>query len=155
MPTSRAVFVALGSNLGDREANLEAAVRDIKTSGLITDVAVSTWWETEPVGPVAQGTYLNGALKGRSHAKPHALLDFLLRIESELGRVRTVRYGPRTIDLDLLMVGSETVDDNRLTLPHPEMTGRRFVLDPLNQIAPEAIHPTTGLTVAALLENLQ
>jgi len=148
------VYIALGANLGDREATLSAAVDGLRASGLFDSIRVSSWWETEPVGPVPQGSFLNGAVHAWSTAAPQRILDELLAIETRLGRVRTVRWGPRTIDLDLLMVGELIVNTETLTLPHPEMTRRRFVLDPLAEIAPDAQHPS-GPTIAELLEDLE
>ena len=136
------VFIALGSNLGDRRANLEGAVAALARSPAFTLVRVSPWIETEPVGgPPGARRYLNGALQGRWRGSPPALLALLFATEEAFGRrrARGERNAPRTLDLDLLLYGSARIDSARLTVPHPRMTQRAFVLVPLAEIAPDTV----------------
>jgi 2-amino-4-hydroxy-6-hydroxymethyldihydropteridine diphosphokinase len=132
-------YVGLGSNLGDREATIRAAV-----AALPGVVAVSELRETEPVGVTEQPAFLNGAARLATELSPRELLDALLEIERGLGRERRVRWGPRTIDLDLLLYGGETVDEPGLTVPHPSLHERRFALEPLAELDPELVVPGRG-----------
>jgi len=147
-----AVFLGLGSNLGDRRAQLETAVDRLEERGVAV-AARSALYLTEPVGGPPQGWFLNQVIGAAATLPPEALLDVCLGIERELGRRRTVSEGPRTLDLDLLLYGSEVRRTVELTLPHPRMHERRFVLVPLVQIAPGAVHPVLGLTAAEMLER--
>jgi 2-amino-4-hydroxy-6-hydroxymethyldihydropteridine diphosphokinase len=147
-------FVGIGSNLGDRETHLRAALEALATEDGIDVVAVSRLRETEPVGPVEQGPFLNGAVQVTTELLPCELLARLLNIEERLGRVRGERFGPRTIDLDLLVYGDEIVDEPGLTLPHPRLHERRFALEPLAELAPAVIVPGRG-PVSALLAELE
>ena len=149
-------YIALGSNLGDRRATLERAVRDINGLEMTRVVAQSTLIETDPVGPVAQGRYLNGVIHVQTQLTPRALLGSLLAIEAELGRDRLgdLRWGPRTADLDLLIFGDLQIDEPGLHVPHPRLAERRFVLEPLCEIAPELVVPGLGKTVRELLDAL-
>jgi 2-amino-4-hydroxy-6-hydroxymethyldihydropteridine diphosphokinase len=150
--------VALGSNLGssigDREANLRAAVN--RVDGLGKVLAVSSFYETEPVGYVSQPRFLNGALLLETELEPLELMRGLLGVERAMGRDRTgaIAKGPRVIDLDLLLYGAAVMDTDELKLPHPAMQEREFVLGPLAEIAPEMLHPVLGLTVVQMLERL-
>ena len=155
--------IALGSNLvssfGDREANLIEAVRLIRPLGEVT--AVSSFYDTEPVGYLDQPIFLNAALLLETELEPLTLLRELLMVEKAMGRDRsiTVAKGPRVIDLDLLFyVGSDghqlVMNSEELVLPHPEMQGRRFVLEPLAEIAPGMVHPMLKLTVREMLDRL-
>jgi len=145
-------YLGLGSNLGDRRLNLEHAVDLLRSSSRLEVVRASSWIETEPVGGPPQERYLNGALEVRTHLGPRGLLDHILAVEDALGRVRTVRWGPRTIDIDLLFHGEAVVAEPDLEVPHPRILERAFVLEPLAEIAPHWKHPVTGRTV---LEHLQ
>lgn len=138
--------MALGSNLGDRVAYLEEAVRRVGEHPAVTWVRSSSWFETEPVGGPPQGAFLNGAGELRTTLDPWRLLDHLQVVESRLGRTRDVRNGPRTIDLDILTYDSLIMDDGRIQLPHPRLCERAFVLEPLAEIAPHERHPVTGKT---------
>ena len=147
-------FVGIGSNLGDRETHLRSALDLLAAEDGIEIVAVSRLRETEPVGPVEQGPFLNGAVQLSTDLPPRQLLERLLDVEQRLGRVRDVRFGPRTIDLDLLVYGDETADEPGLTLPHPRLHERRFALEPLAELEPGLVVPGRG-PVSALLSELE
>ena len=135
--------MGLGANLGDREATIRLALELLDAEHGIEVVAVSTLRETEPVGYADQPAFLNGAAAVETGLPPHALLDRLLDLELRLGRTRGTgpRYGPRTIDLDLLLYGDEVVDEPGLTVPHPRLAERRFALEPLSELDPELSLP--------------
>jgi 2-amino-4-hydroxy-6-hydroxymethyldihydropteridine diphosphokinase len=145
-------FVALGSNLGDRERTLHEAVDLLRDEPGIEVVAVSGLLETEPWGYADQPRFVNAVCAVQTELAPRALLDLLLGLERRLGRVRGdgPRFGPRTIDLDLLLCDDLVVDEPGLTLPHPRMHERRFVLAPLAEIAPELEVPGRGRVVDLL-----
>jgi 2-amino-4-hydroxy-6-hydroxymethyldihydropteridine diphosphokinase len=145
-------YLSLGSNLGNREQNLEEAVRRASTLGRV--VAVSSFYETEPVEVTDQPWFLNCVLALETTAEPAQLMRELLRIEHEMGRQRLVKKGPRSIDIDILLFGDAVVNTPDLTIPHPEMTRRRFVLEPLAEIAPDLLHPVSQKTVTLLLAEL-
>jgi 2-amino-4-hydroxy-6-hydroxymethyldihydropteridine diphosphokinase len=147
-------FVGIGSNLGDREANLRAAVELLSAEEGIEVVAASEIRETEPVGPVEQGPFLNGALQLRTSLEPRELLQRLRSVENRIGRVRDKRWGPRTIDLDLLLYGNESIDEPGLTIPHPRLHERRFALEPLADLDPGLEIAERG-PVSALLAELE
>jgi 2-amino-4-hydroxy-6-hydroxymethyldihydropteridine diphosphokinase len=147
-------FVGIGSNLGDRETHLRTALEALAAEDGIDVVAVSRLRETEPVGPVEQEPFLNGAVQVATELPPRELLARLLNVEERLGRVRGERFGPRTIDLDLLVYGDEIVDEPGLTLPHPRLHERRFAVEPLAELAPALIVPGRG-PVSALLAELE
>jgi 2-amino-4-hydroxy-6-hydroxymethyldihydropteridine diphosphokinase len=149
--TERAV-IALGANLGDRTATLTAAVQEIARLGRI--VAMSPLFDTDPVGYADQPRFLNGVLLLDTVREPEALLDDLQRIEHELGRVRTFRNAPRTLDLDLLFYGGRIIESERLTVPHPRLHERAFVLVPLAAVAPDFIHPVLRKRAGELLAAL-
>lgn len=149
--------IALGSNLGDRHATLESAVRALALVPGVEVRRVSPFIETDPVGPGAQGAYLNGAAVLLTTRSPRDLLRCMQRIEIAHGRDRatTERWGPRTLDLDLILYADRQTEEPGLTLPHPEFRGRLFVLEPLGAIAPEMVDPGTGHTLARLLDDLR
>lgn len=145
-------YVALGSNLGDRAAHLAAAAAALAALPGTRLLAVSATFETAPVGPAGQQNYFNAAAALSTSLAPLDLLDRLLAIEQANGRVRRERWGPRTLDLDLLLHGDSVLDDPRLTLPHPRMLERAFVLAPLADLAPSVV--LAGRTVSAHLAAL-
>jgi 2-amino-4-hydroxy-6-hydroxymethyldihydropteridine diphosphokinase len=153
-PVSKTAFVGIGSNLGDREDNLRRAVELLSAEQGVEVMAVSEIRETEPVGPVEQGAFLNGAVRVETGLGPRELLERLLAVEQRLGRVREERWGPRTIDLDLLLYGDEAVDEPGLTVPHPRLHERRFALEPLADLAPSLEIPGKG-PISALLAELE
>ncbi len=155
-PHEPIAYIGLGSNLGDRRRNLESALGALRETSGIELVAVSMLIETEPEGPPGQDRYLNGAATICTKLSPRGLLHVMLEIESAHGRERTVerRWGPRRLDLDLLMYADRIIDEPELVVPHPRMHQRTFVLAPLAQIAPDAVHPVLGVTIRALHERL-
>ena len=139
------VYVGLGSNLGDREATIRAALERLGAGDGIDVVRVSSLRETEPVGYENQPRFLNGVAELRTELAPRVLLDRMLAVERDLGRVREgPRDGPRTIDLDLLVYGDLVVDEPGLEVPHPRMAERGFVLEPLAELAPDLLVPGRG-----------
>jgi 2-amino-4-hydroxy-6-hydroxymethyldihydropteridine diphosphokinase len=143
--------LGLGSNLGDRLGYFRAAARELGAHGEIT--SISALYETLAIGPV-QPDYLNAALRFRTQLEPLALLALQLEIERGLGRVRAERWGPRTLDLDLLFVAGRVVDEPQLVVPHRELTRRAFALLPLLDVAPDARDPVTGLRYAEVARSL-
>ena len=145
------VAIALGSNVGDRESHLAAAVERLQQ--LLDNVRVSSWRQTAPVDVPPQADFLNGALVGDTSLTPRELLDELLRIERERGRVRPYEGAPRPLDLDLILFGQEMLDEPGLHVPHPRFRERLFVLEPLSEIAADWLDPLTGNSISALLER--
>jgi 2-amino-4-hydroxy-6-hydroxymethyldihydropteridine diphosphokinase len=149
------VFVGIGSNLGDREAHVRGALELLAAEPGIELEEISQLRETDPVGVLDQPRFLNAAARLTTDLEPRVLLDRLLAIERDLGRVRTgERYGPRTIDLDLLLYGDREVDEPGLRVPHPRLADRRFVLEPLVELDPALVVPGRG-PVEALLASLE
>jgi 2-amino-4-hydroxy-6-hydroxymethyldihydropteridine diphosphokinase len=147
------VAVAIGSNLGDRRAHLDHAVASLRT--LLRKIAVSTYYDTVPAGVVGpHPMYLNAVAVGETALPARALLEALLAIEAERGRARPYPNAPRTLDLDLILFGQKMIDEPGLIVPHPRFRERRFVLEPLAEIAPGLRDPITGKTVLELLAAL-
>ncbi len=146
------VWIGLGGNLGDRRRILLDALARLSSAGEL--ISLSGLYETEPVGFKDQGQFLNAAACVRTELRPLEFLQALRRIEAELGRVRTVPNGPRTVDLDILFWDQDVLREDSLTIPHPRLHLRRFVLEPLCEIAPGLIHPTLGLTIEDLLAHV-
>jgi len=148
------VYLSLGSNVGDREANLRDAIARLATLGNV--LAVSSFYETEPVEMAAQPWFLNCAVKLDTEKMPKQLLAGILDLEQQMGRrrVQEKTKGPRTIDIDILLFGSSIVEAKGLIIPHPAMHERRFVLEPLAEIAPEVRHPAFKRTIRELRDAL-
>jgi 2-amino-4-hydroxy-6-hydroxymethyldihydropteridine diphosphokinase len=146
-------YIGVGSNIGDRVRNISAAAHFLCSLTGITLERTSSLYETAPVGP-GQRDFINAVLKIRTSLSPVALLDALKEIEKKMGRKAGKRWGPRVIDLDLLLYGKTLVSAPGLTVPHPEMANRRFVLVPLAELAPGLVHPQLRKTVSTLLARL-
>lgn len=143
-------FLSLGSNLGERLDHLQRGVDLLDADERTTVQAVSSVYETDPVGGPEQGPYLNIALRVSTTRSPRGLLALCNRVEVELGRVREVRWGPRTIDVDVLLYAERVINTSRLQVPHPRMTERAFVLVPLMEVAPGLTLPRGGSAASAL-----
>ena len=148
-------YIGIGSNLGEREVTIRDALQLLAADPELEVEAVSAIRETDPVGVVDQPRFLNGAIRLKTELAPRPLLDRLLAVEQQLGRVRTgERYGPRTIDLDLLLYGDEIVEEPGLRVPHPRLAERRFVLEPLAELDSGLVVPGLG-PIQALLSELE
>ncbi len=147
------VFIGVGSNIGDREDYIQRSINMLGNFG-IEVVKISSIIETPPYGYRNQPNFLNCAVKARTFFSPLHLLNVLLKIEERLGRQRTLKWGPRTIDLDILFYNSIVVDTPYLKIPHPDMRNRYFVLKPLSELEPDYVHPVYGKTVSEMLREL-
>ncbi|MEY3739021.1 MAG: hypothetical protein RL544_1799 [Bacteroidota bacterium] len=145
-------YLLIGGNVGDRAANLQTALRRIaETCGTIN--STSSLYETAAWGNTDQPSFYNQAVVVTTPLSPEGLMDQLLDIELEMGRIRTQKYGPRTIDLDILMIDDLVLNTEKLTIPHPQMQNRRFALLPLIEVAPTLIHPLFDQSIEVLLQN--
>ena len=144
--------LSLGSNLGDRLANLNCAIDGLRKLGSVS--AISGIYEAEPVEMTNQPWFLNCAVKLETYLPPEQLLHKILRIEREMGRIRAQPKGARNIDIDILLFGDRQIDSEELTIPHPALQTRRFVLEPLAEIAPQARHPILNKTISQLKDEL-
>ncbi|MEB3885996.1 2-amino-4-hydroxy-6-hydroxymethyldihydropteridine diphosphokinase [Lyngbya sp. CCY1209] len=145
--------IAMGSNLGDSHRTLEKALKTIDQTPGITVKAYSSWYKTAPIGP-SQPDFLNGCALLEVQLTPQELLQTLLDIEDQFGRVRQERWGPRTLDLDVLLFGDLILETPELQIPHPRMTDRAFVLVPLAEIAPDWIEPVSGKAISQLVKQV-
>jgi 2-amino-4-hydroxy-6-hydroxymethyldihydropteridine diphosphokinase len=143
-------FILAGTNLGDRELNLDTARRSLAERAVVKQF--SSCFETEPVGFLEQPWFLNQAIELETELAPHVLLSFCQEIEASCGRIRTFPNAPRTLDLDILLYGDLVVSEEKLIIPHPRLHERRFALEPLAQIAPEVVHPVLRKSIRSLLE---
>lgn len=146
------IYLGLGTNLGDRAANLQAAVAGLSARMVIT--AVSPIYQTPPWGVTDQPNFLNVCLAAQTDLSPDELLAFLKNLETELGRQPTKRWGPRLIDIDILFYANQLIETENMIVPHPRLAERAFVLRPLADIAPNFVHPALGETIADLSEKV-
>ena len=147
-------YLSIGSDLGDRINYINKAIEKLKQNN-IKIIKSSNIIETEPYGYKEQGKFLNMAVEIDSDLEPFELMKLISRIESELGRIRTVRWGPRVIDIDIIFYDSLIINEPDLKIPHPDMQNRLFVLKPLQEIAPDFVHPVLNKTITELLESLK
>jgi 2-amino-4-hydroxy-6-hydroxymethyldihydropteridine diphosphokinase len=144
------IFLSLGSNLGDRVANLRAGIDALKQLNGVCVTTISPWYETEPIGEADQPVFLNLVIEIETELEPLELIEPLKGIERDMGRVPSGPWAPRPIDMDIILCGDLVMDTDRISVPHKEFRRRRFVLAPLADIAPDAIDPVTGKTIAEL-----
>lgn len=149
------VYLAIGSNMGDKEQYVEQAVNALQTDADFKEIRTSSWIKTEPYGGVEQEDFLNGVIEVQTLLSPHALLKRIHEIEAQADRKRSVRWGPRTLDLDILFYEDRMVNETDLVIPHIDMANRRFVLEPLAELAPAYMHPVLKKTVKQMLDELK
>jgi 2-amino-4-hydroxy-6-hydroxymethyldihydropteridine diphosphokinase len=148
------IYIGLGSNLGNRLANIRKAIELMEEEG-IEIIDKSSLYETEPVGYKQQGWFLNSVVRGKTELSPKRLWKMLEKIEKLMGREKEVKWGPRIIDLDILFYGNKILNDEQLQIPHSELHKRRFVLVPLQEIAPQLVHPVLNKSIRELLGELK
>ena len=148
-------YLSIGSNMGDKKENLIQAIRLLEADEETTVIRQSAFIQTEPYGYTDQDEFLNGALELQTLRSPEELLELIGQIEQKLKRERVIHWGPRTIDLDIILFNDEVIQTEKLTIPHVEMAKRMFVLEPLCEIAPYAVHPVYHKTVTELKEQLE
>lgn len=148
-------YLGIGSNLGDPVQHCRDALRELASLKNVQLLRRSSLYRTQPVGPVSQGWFVNGVVEVRTTFAAAQLFKATQWVEQAIGRVRTGKWGPRTIDVDVLLHGQEVLDTEDLVVPHPEMHKRRFVLVPMNEIAPYVIHPRYGISMRGLLDRLE
>jgi 2-amino-4-hydroxy-6-hydroxymethyldihydropteridine diphosphokinase len=148
------IFLGLGSNLGDREVHLQRAIALLEEDECVQIKKKSTVIETEPIGHTEQGAFLNQVIQIETSYDPYSLLQKCLKIEKSSGRIREEKWGPRTLDIDILFFGETVLQSDGLKIPHPEVSNRAFVLLPLAEIAPTFQHPVSGQQIEAMLHLL-
>ena len=146
------VYLGLGTNKGDRQANLQSAIEALPPE--VTVTAKSSVYQTPPWGYTDQPDFLNMVVAGKTRLPPRELLSYIKELEQQVGRTASFRWGPREIDIDILDYGGQALDLEGLTLPHPRMEARAFVLVPLAEVAPEWVHPRLGVSIRELLAEL-
>ena len=147
------VFIGIGSNLGDKEDNIRKSLGLMKNQ--LKVLKISSLYETKPVGYKKQDMFLNCAIQSSTKLSPIELLEFLQSIEKRLGRVRTIKNGPRTIDLDILIYDDNVINQKKLIVPHPRLHERQFVLEPLKELKPSLMHPVMKKTIGELYDSLE
>ena len=147
-------YVGIGSNLGEREFLIRKAVEGLRELPRTSVIQVSSLYDTDPVGDIEQPAFLNAVVRLETELEARELLWHLLLIEKRMGRIRTQRWGPRSIDLDLLFHGDEVIEESDLRVPHPEAQNRAFVLLPLQELEPDFTHPETGETIRKMIRGL-
>jgi 2-amino-4-hydroxy-6-hydroxymethyldihydropteridine diphosphokinase len=150
----KTAYIGIGSNIGDSQRNCHEAIEKIAAIDGCRVMSVSSFYLTEPVGVKTQEWYINGVVSISTAMPVHDLLNALLQVEANMGRVRTVKWGPRIIDLDILLFGQDIIDETDLKIPHPMMHLRKFVMAPLAELAPEIVHPVLGKTMTELLMEI-
>ncbi len=148
------ILIGLGSNLGDSISVCKHAIKTLSMHPQIRILRISSLYRTEPVGMVDQSWFVNGVVQGETSLSPTELLDYLLQVEKDFGRVREIKWGPRTLDLDILSFGNRQIALPRLTIPHPRVHERLFVLIPMVEIVPNWVHPGIDLPAQEILDRL-
>lgn len=147
------IFLGLGSNVGDKKQNLEKTISKLRER--ISDIKVSKFYETEPWGYTEQDKFLNAAICGKTSLSPSELLEFIKLVENKIGRIKRFKWGPREIDIDMLFYDDLVYKDKSITIPHPFLQEREFVLKPLVDLAPNFVHPVFKETVGQLYERIE